>query len=111
MNTKYWYLGSPYSKYPGGIDEAHAAICKIAASLIRNGISVYSPIAMTHPIAVVGGIDPYDRGLWLGVDQPLMAHAAGLIVARMSGWQDSVGLKFEIEAFERMKKPILYIDP
>lgn len=54
----YWYLASPYSKYPAGIEAAFQDICKQTALLIRHKIPVYSPIAHTHPVAIHGEIDP-----------------------------------------------------
>lgn len=54
------YLGSPYSLYPAGLDQACIDACKIAARLLTKGITVYSPIAHCHEIAIAGGIDPLD---------------------------------------------------
>jgi hypothetical protein len=34
-----------------------------------------------------------------------------LIVARMKGWDESYGVKHEIEFFAREKKPVIHIDP
>lgn len=46
------YLATPYSKYPRGIEAAFVDASRLAACLVRLGISVYSPIAHTHPIAI-----------------------------------------------------------
>jgi hypothetical protein len=36
----YWYLATPYSKYPGGLTEAFVAACRLTAKLIKNHIPV-----------------------------------------------------------------------
>lgn len=105
----YWYLATPYSKYPGGIEEAWRAACVFAGELIRHGIPVYSPIAETHPIAIHSGINPYSHDIWLPADKPKMDAAGGLIVAKLAGWQDSYGIAEEIKAFTKAGKPIVYL--
>lgn len=107
----YWYLATPYSKYRDGIDEAWKLACREAALLIRAGVPVYSPIAHTHPVAIHGGIDPYDHGIWLPADEPMMRAARGLIVLRAAGWTHSFGITFEMRAFEAADKPVLFMDP
>lgn len=51
------YLAIPYSKYElKSFDIAN----KVAASLIKEGFIVYSPISMSHPISIVSGL----QGCW-----------------------------------------------
>jgi hypothetical protein len=107
----YWYLASPYSKYPEGINAAFEEICRQTALLIRNKIPVYSPIAHTHPVAIHGAIDPYAHDIWLPADEPLMNGAMGLIVCTMDTWRDSYGIGVEIKAFEAAGKPVVYMTP
>lgn len=107
----YAYLASPYTKYPSGINEANACICVIAADLMRLGVSLFSPIAHSHAVAIYGGLDPLDYKIWLPSNEPLIAGAYGMIVAKMDTWETSYGINLEIEAFERAGKPIVAIDP
>ncbi|MGU9981435.1 DUF1937 family protein [Phreatobacter sp. HK31-P] len=109
--TGLWYLASPYSKYPAGIDFAAADISKIAGKLIAEGTAVYSPIAHTHPIAIAAGLDPYDHTIWMPLDQHMMDAAEGMIVAMMDGWRESYGISLEITHFLEAGKPIHYYDP
>ena len=106
-----YYLGSPYSAFPQGIDQAYTVTCKLAAMLVKKGISVYSPIVHTHPIALAGNINPLDHAIWMPIDRPFMERADALIVAKLDGWDKSRGLKEEIETFAAAKKPILYLNP
>lgn len=105
----FWYVATPYSKYPRGLDAAFEDACKATASLLRMGINVYSPIAHTHPIAKHGGIDPLDHSIWLPADAPMMDAAEGLIVVKMEGWDESYGISEEIKAFRTAGKPIIYV--
>ena len=110
-DNEYFYFGTPYTKYPDGIEAAFQLACKQTALLIRAGIKAYSPIAHTHPVAIYGGIDPLDHSIWIPADMPFMKNAIGLIVLMASGWEESKGLKIEIDEFEKAGKPVLYMEP
>lgn len=105
-----FYLATPYSKYPGGIDEAFKMACRAAGALLRSGVPVYSPIAHTHPIAIYSEIDPFDHDIWLPFDEAIMSHACGILVYRADGWETSKGISHEIAFFVRAGKPIIEID-
>lgn len=105
----YIYLGSPYSKYEAGHDAAARVVADSAAALMRRGLVIYSPIAHGHAVAAHGL--PLTWDFWKRQCQPLIDSAAGLIVLTMAGWQESVGLQYEIEEFVRAGKPILHVSP
>ena len=107
----FWYLATPYSKYPGGIEEAFREAARQAAILVRAGVPVISPIAHTHPVAIYGFMDPLDHRIWLPVDRPIMNAACGLIVCMMEGWEESIGIKHETNIFERAGKPVVFMTP
>ncbi len=111
MYGVFFYLASPYSKFPGGIEEAFNAACYNAALLVAEGVPIFSPIAHTHPIAVAGNLDPLDHKIWLPADRPFIQLAHGLIVLEMEGWRESVGVAHEIEAFRTALKPIVPMTP
>lgn len=111
------YLASPYSKYPDGMEKAYRDVSRIAARLIEARVPVFSPIAHSHGVAIHGGIDPSSHDIWLPVCEPMIRQAAGMIVATMTGWRESVGVNWEIDTFSRANKPIwmmnadLYLTP
>lgn len=107
----YWYLGSPYSKYPDGIERAFELVCTNAGLLIRCGVPVYSPIAHCHPIARNANIDPHNHRIWLPANALMMAGAKGLIVLKLKTWEQSYGLAFEMREFETWDKPIIMMNP
>jgi hypothetical protein len=107
----FWYLATPYSKYPGGIEAAFIVACKQTALLIGAGVRVYSPIAHTHSVAIHGGLNPHSHSIWLPADKPFMDAACGLIVCKMSSWAESVGIAHEIDVFKKAGKPVVYMTP
>ena len=107
----FYYLATPYTRFPGGIEAAFIAACEQTALLVRHRIPIYSPIAATHPVAIHGGLDPMDHTIWLPHDKPMMRAASGLIVCMLPTWKDSYGIAFEQDEFDRMGKPILFMEP
>ena len=106
----FWYLATPYSKYPAGIEAAFVVACQQTALLIRAGIPVYSPIAHTHPVAINGDLDPLDHEIWIPADMPLMRSALGLIVCKMETWDSSKGIGIEIVEFKKAGKPVVFME-
>lgn len=104
------YLATPYSKYPDGLEAAFIEASACAGWLIREGVRVYSPIAHTHPIAIHSEQDPLDHAIWLPADEPFMRTAGALAVAMMPTWQQSKGIAHEIDLFERLGKPVMYLE-
>jgi hypothetical protein len=104
----YVYLASPYSKWE---DKELAAeiVAKAAADLMNRGLIIYSPITHGHVVAKHGL--PYSWDFWKRQCQPMIDAAAAIIVLEMDGWDSSVGMSYEIDEFERMGKPIVYLDP
>lgn len=106
----FWYVATPYTKYPDGINAAFSEACRVTAFLIKSGLPVFSPIAHTHPVATHSDLDPLDYTIWQPADQPLVDAAQGIIVVRMPGWEASTGIRYEIEEFRKAGKPVLFMD-
>lgn len=107
----FWYLATPYSAHPLGPNAAYRQACEQAALLIKAGVSVFSPIAHSHQIAKVGGIDPFSHEVWLPIDEPMMDAAIGMIQCRLPGWNTSRGMDYEIDRFAGAGKPIVVMEP
>jgi len=105
------YMGTPYTRYPAGLQVAFEQSAKLAGRLIRNGVRVYSPIAHCHPIAIYGDLNPIDHSIWIPLNESMMRASNALLVAEMEGWKDSIGVQQEIGIFERDGKPVYYINP
>ncbi len=105
----YWYLATLYTKHPVGLRSAFGEACALAGELIEAGVSVFSPIAHSHPIAMRCLMDPRDYRIWQASNRPLVEAAKGLIVVTAPGWEDSVGIADEMEAFAG--RPIVLWNP
>ncbi len=106
----FWYLASPYTKYPQGIVEAFEEVCRAAAWCIQFGIPVHCPIAESHPIALYGKLDALDHDIWLGNDLPKIEASVGMIVCKMEAWETSTGLLWERDQFRDAGKPVIYLE-
>lgn len=105
----YIYLGSPYSKCDD-LEQAAHDVAEAAGALMNLGLAVYCPIAHGHAISKAEPL-PADWDFWKRQCDPMIDAAAALIVLTMDGWQDSVGLNYEIATFLVAQKPILYLSP
>lgn len=105
------YLATPYTRYPAGIDAAFREAARVAGKLLAAGVNVYSPIAHSHPLAIYGGLDPLDYSFWLPANETMIRLCDQLIVVHMDGWDKSIGVRVEVEAFEKAGKPIWDCDP
>lgn len=107
----FWYLASPYSRFPEGLDAAHTHACAVAAILLERGVSVYSPIAHSHHIGRLVNAGSVNHDFWLRVCRPMADSAAGLLVLGLDGWRDSVGVTEEIRWFVEANRTAILVNP
>lgn len=106
----YWYLATPYSKYPGGKQAAFEEASRIAAELLREGIHVYCAISHTHPMAEFGKIDGDSaNAVWAALDLQFMQRAYGIIICEMPSWESSTGIAHELAWFKARQRPVAYL--
>jgi hypothetical protein len=103
----YCYLASAYSKWEDK-ELAATIVEKAAASLMNRGLVIYAPICHGHAVAKHGL--PYSWDFWKRQCQPMIDAAAAMIVLKMDGWEESVGVQYEIGEFERTGKPVVYLE-
>lgn len=106
------YLASPYSHADPAVREHrfHEA-CRIAATLMKRGKRVFSPIAHSHAVEQHfsdGKIE--GQGFWLEQDFAVLRHAAELLVLRLDGWERSKGIAAEVEFAGLCGIPVYYMD-
>jgi len=107
----FFYLGSPYSLYRPGRNAAFELACREAGRYIAADVPVFSPIIYSHSVAALCDLDPLDAPFWTRACFPLMNAACGMIALTADGWRESVGMRQEIEHFERRGKPVVYAAP
>ena len=103
-----YYLATPYTNYPGGVDAAARDAARVASILAWRGWHILSPITHSHTFEIPG-ISPRDPDFWIRYNLPFMEKCDALIVAKMRGWQKSKGVAHEIGYFGRAGKPVLSV--
>jgi Domain of unknown function (DUF1937) len=109
--TDFYYLATPYSKYPDGLDAAFVMAAENRDLLAGYGIRCFSPIVFCHRTAYELRLDPHDHSIWLPVCAPIMERAKGLIMLRAPSWEISYGMNEELKLFRAAGKPVLWMDP
>jgi Domain of unknown function (DUF1937) len=117
MNTnfdhhKIIYLACPYTHPDRIVRENRFKLATIAAAdLIRQGYIVYSAITMTHPLDVVlaGNTNTLGSDYWVQFDEAFMAVCTEMVVLQIEGWEQSRGIRREIDYFQSRGKPIRFL--
>lgn len=105
------YLASPYTHDSKSVMEYRfREAAKAAGKLMKDGHIVFSPICHTHPIKVECDLPP-DFDYWEKYDTWFIFQADKLVVLKLRGWEQSKGVKAEIEIAGRLGKPVEYIEP
>lgn len=91
-NMKRVYLACPYS---GMEDEVFHDVTELAGVLMQLGYAVYSPITHCHPIQEKLGMD-FGHSFWLSQCKPFLEMADEIFVFTADGWEESIGVNWEI---------------
>lgn len=103
------YLASPYSHPDPAIRERrYRDVCRATASLIRAGVSVFSPIIHSHPLEAYGL--PSHWRFWEELDRDFLARCDRLAVLMLGGWETSIGVRAEIRIARELGKPVSYLE-
>jgi hypothetical protein len=108
LNGSFVYLGCPYTNPDPDVQLQRVELASIvAARLMLNGFSVYSPITHGHQVAqhIPQGEDT-GHMFWMGQCLPMVAKASSLIVLPLAGWRKSHGLRDEMALARELKIPI-----
>lgn len=103
------YLATPYNSPNTAVRQRRfEQAVYAAAQLMRAGIHLFCPIAHTHPIAEAGDL-PKGWDYWGEYDRLMLSACQELWVLLMPGWQESQGIKREIEIARSLGLSIRYI--
>lgn len=103
------YIAMPYShKDEAVIQQRMEKFYKISADLLNEGKLPISPV-LNHPICERHKI-PGSYTFWKEYSQTLLSKCDELIVLRMPGWEESIGVLDEIRFAIQLNIPIKYMD-
>ena len=105
------YLASPYSHpEPEMRVLRFNEACRVAGLLMKEGHTVFSPIAHSH--AIEQTFDSIEPGpFWMKQDIPILRHADAVYVLMLDGWDKSKGVAQEVELAKQAMIPVEYINP
>lgn len=104
----YKYVASPYSSIdPVTREHRFLTLCEFIADRCHVE-SLYSPILHWHRIAQILEM-PKEEEFWWHSNKAMLDAADGMIVFMMLGWEESRGVRREIEYAAQINKPIEYI--
>lgn len=103
------YLASPYSSDSKDIEAArYRAVAGYIAMQYRLGLKMYSPIVACHHLSLEHQL-PGDAKWWEAFNHDMLKRCDALWVLCLPGWEESRGVKKEIEYAESSGVPINYI--
>lgn len=108
---KLYYLASPFSNDDKRIQESNRVwVCRKAGELIEKGIAVVSPIA--HNLAVIKETGDMNTGWahWREHDLAILSKCDKVIVLKLPGWEQSVGVAEEVKKANELDIPVDYIE-
>ncbi|CAI2424552.1 Domain of uncharacterised function (DUF1937) [Serratia liquefaciens] len=97
------FLACPYSHADENVVQERFLACnKVAANFIEAGHAVFSQVTMSHPINLqLQHTDKAEIGkMWAPVDALFLAMMEELIILDLPGWDQSAGIKREIEFYQ-----------
>ena len=105
------YLACPYTDQNRTIRFRRFELATAAAAtLVKRGLVVFSPITMTHPMDVaLAGDDTLGSDFWIKFDETFMDKCSEMIILQIEGWEQSSGVQREMEFFTKAGKPVSFM--
>ena len=107
------YLASPYSHPDPDVRNARFVdVCRAAGRLMLASCDpVFSPIAHGHSVAEhAEGIDAMDAEFWMRQCVGMLRLADILYVLKLDGWQESRGVREELEIARAFGIPVKFLE-
>ncbi|MCP4923892.1 MAG: DUF1937 family protein, partial [bacterium] len=99
MSQGYYYLSNPYNGSPEERLERAEAACKATALLLQKGVYTLSPVVHNHQVVKHFPEMTADqrRALIMPYDLELLRASVGMILLKIPGWDQSKGVREEID--------------
>ena len=104
------YLAGPYTdKSTSMMEFRFEAFNRVAALLMTKGHIICSPVSMNHPMVKYGL--PVDWAFWEKFDTAFLEMCTAIYVLKLKGWENSKGLKAELEIAKGLGLKVTYLEP
>lgn len=107
------YLACPYSHKSSTVRAFRFRAATQAAAWWMEKYprsNVFSPITHSAPLHDIAGMRG-DWSFWKRIDTEYLRVSRRLVVLKIPGWEESVGVQAEIRLAKQMDIPIVYLDP
>lgn len=107
---KLHYIALPYSsKDEKVIEHRINKFCELDSKLNMQGIQTVSPV-LKHLLFTNHKEMPRDWEFWKDLSYILLSKSDFLVVFKLEGWEESVGVKAEIIYAHNNNIPVIYIE-
>lgn len=103
------YVAAPCASPDPDLQSSRRAICDIfTVNLANQGIAAFSPLSYNVPLK---GPQLRPDFNWYAFDLNFLAASEGMVVLQLDGWEQSYGVKLELNYCTAHSKPVLFHDP
>lgn len=92
------------------MEQRYHSVMSYCVKLMNEGKVPYSPIVYCHEMARLYKL-PTDAQFWWKFNETMLLRANVLQVYKLAGWENSVGIRMELDHAEDNWLPIAYINP
>lgn len=111
MTKPLCYLASPYThELKSVMHERFLAAAKATADLIAQGHLVFSPILHGVPLVEYADLGHLWAD-WENINREWITRCDGVWVLKITGWDNSVGVRAEVEFALSIRKPLKIVVP
>lgn len=104
-----WYIASPYSDPdPRIVEKRFLDVREFTVQSLRRGHICFSPIVFCHQMSQKYAL-PGDATYWSRFNKRYLIASRSLVVLQLEGWENSVGVKQEIEWAKLLEKEIIWM--
>lgn len=109
MQSNLIFISSPYSHPDKSVQESrYELICELASILINKGEYPISPIINGHPTTKYGVRGDWE--FWSNYCIEILSVCQKVYVVDLDGWQESTGVKYEIDLAKSLDKEVYLIN-
>lgn len=109
-DSKLIYLASPYTNSDKGVvEQNYKLVSEISANLVSEGYVVFSPISYGHNLLQFKDM-PSNWEFWFNFCVTFLLKCDKVFVCTMPGWENSLGVKEEIEIASKFGIPVEFLE-